>query len=561
MDPRIASTPLSYQKTVQLDELEAHPDEGFEFLQRTGAHLFYIPRSHGGRLSNFEELLNVVRIGARRDLTATISHGKTLLGAISVWMAGSEDQKQKLSRLIASGGKIALALTERSHGSDFRATETKAEPCPEGYLLSGEKWLVNNATRSDAMTVLAREANADGQDRLSLFLVLKDELDEGSFCHLPKIKTHGVRGMDVSGIRFDSCTIPRSARVGSRGQGLSILLKGMQVTRIMAIGLSLGSVDTALRVTLSFARERKLYGSPILEISTVRHLLVECFVDLLACECLAATAARGLHVIPRQMSILSSVAKYWIPKKAEEIVGRLATVLGARHYLREEPESGIFQKILRDLPLIGLFDGNAAVNLNWLSSQLFAQLATSTSRDQPARWNSLFSLDAPLPALDLTRLRCASPDGGPLGAWIEACRDCPSAGNDSQGRVWHHLEQDFQKTKNDLERLLGTGRAQARRSTHAFDAAIATSRHYAIASAILTWKHNRNLLGRFFREGDWLMLLALRHLNRQTQPHCCELVGRIVPRLNQLLDENRLFSIYPISLAGQADARYSVDQA
>ena len=66
---------------------------------------------------------------------------------------------------------------------------------------------------------------------------------------------------------------------------------------------------------------------------------------------------------PEQASLSSAMAKYLVPTLAEAGLGSLSVTLGARYYLREEHVHGIFQKMLRDNAVIGLFDGSTAINL------------------------------------------------------------------------------------------------------------------------------------------------------------------------------------------------------
>src|ERR1700754_78416 len=97
------------------------------------------------------------------------------------------------------------------------STEVKAVKVEGGYRLSGEKWLIGNAVRCDALTVMARTKDEAGPRRLSLFLVEKSALDPRSFEHLPRIKTLGVRGAHVSGIRFRESFLGEDSLIGAEG--------------------------------------------------------------------------------------------------------------------------------------------------------------------------------------------------------------------------------------------------------------------------------------------------------------------------------------------------------
>ena len=90
----------------------------------------------------------------------------------SIWMLGSEEQKQRwlpaMARLELLG---AFALTEPDHGSDAVALETTARRDGDGYVLDGEKSWIGNGTIADVIVVWARDT-ADGQ--VKGFLVEKD---------------------------------------------------------------------------------------------------------------------------------------------------------------------------------------------------------------------------------------------------------------------------------------------------------------------------------------------------------------------------------------------------
>ncbi|HYL97466.1 MAG TPA: acyl-CoA dehydrogenase family protein, partial [Blastocatellia bacterium] len=265
-DPRNPLNRFSYERSIELDELEEFPEELRSLLGDWGVPRYYVPVEYGGALSAFDELLFLTRVISRRDLTVAIAMGQIYLGAVHVWIDGSVAQRRLVSDLIRSNKQMAFALTERAHGSDVRATDTEAAKVENGFLLSGEKWLINNGSRASALTVFAKTSANEGSAGLSVFLVVKAFLDESSYSHLPKIRTLGIRGADISGVRFHECLLAADALVGSLGGGLETALKGLMITRTLCSGFSLGAWDAALRLTLEFALERKLYGGAVLDI-------------------------------------------------------------------------------------------------------------------------------------------------------------------------------------------------------------------------------------------------------------------------------------------------------
>src|SRR6185437_7009261 len=92
---------------------------------------------------------------------------------------------------------------------------------------------------------------------------------------LAKIPTHGVRGADISGVRFDRCPVPEGARIGAAGQGLEIMMKSLQLTRVLVPTISLGALDTAIRHVVAFAESRRIGSGTVAEIPHARRILTE----------------------------------------------------------------------------------------------------------------------------------------------------------------------------------------------------------------------------------------------------------------------------------------------
>lgn len=369
---------MTYEQTMIDDELEIFPEQRYQQLNQWGLNDFYVPVAYGGKLKSFETLFGLLRLVSRRDLTLAIAHGKTYLGASAIWVAGNQVQKTWIANYVLNQGVVSLGLTEKSHGSDLVSNEVYAKKVTQGYAISGEKWLINNATRGDAITVLAKTSTRND----SLFLINKKNLEPSTYHHLPKIKTHGIRGADISGIGFNNAVVNTQSLISSEGSGLEVTLKSLQISRTMCASLSLGAADTALRSTMKFVHARQLYGNVLTEIPYVKEVIVNAFLDIIISECLSLFALRCLHFHPEWMSLYSSVVKYFVPTQVESVFDHLAGVLGARSYLRETHEHGIFQKCIRDNRLVGLFDGSTMINLQNIANQINAIIQKSTKNCQ-----------------------------------------------------------------------------------------------------------------------------------------------------------------------------------
>ncbi|AQZ67814.1 Butyryl-CoA dehydrogenase [[Actinomadura] parvosata subsp. kistnae] len=407
-DPGAEGNVFSVAGLLELDRREEFPADACARLDELGLQRFYVPAEHGGGLRSYEDLLQVIRVLSRRDFTVALAHCKTYLGSVAVWVAGTPEQAAALARRVLGGEVVSLALTERDHGSDLLAGSVTATPDAFHHRIDGEKWLINNATRGDLVCVLAR-TGAPGEARgHSLFLVDKHALPEGTYRCLPKVPTHGVRGADISGIAFTGAEVPAGAMVGEPGGGLEVLLKALQITRTLCGGMSLGMAEHALRLATGFAERHRMFGRPLIELPQTARVLAEAYADLMVAEAVTVLSTRAVHSLTAEQSVISAIVKYYVPTLADQVINRLAKVLGARALLVDGP----FQKVQRDHRIVGIFDGNTLVNLNALVNQ-FAGLARGYRRGLVDRegLDAAADLGRELPPLVPARLSLLSRGG------------------------------------------------------------------------------------------------------------------------------------------------------
>ncbi|MDJ1133923.1 acyl-CoA dehydrogenase family protein [Streptomyces iconiensis] len=493
-DPTDGSGPLSYATAAREDTGEEFPAGACAALDRLGVQHFYVPAQYGGALTGLPQLLEIVRTLARRDLTTAIGHGKTFLGAVCIWVAEDRAGAARLAELVRAGEPVSLGLTERTHGSDLMAGEVVADRTARGYRITGEKWLINNATRGRLVCLLARTRAEGGPRGFSLLLVDKNELPAGTYRTLPKVRTLGIRGADISGIAFDGAPVGRECLVGREGEGPETVLKSLQITRSLCTALSLGAADHGLRLAYGFAAGRELYGRRLLDLPMARRTLAESYADLLATEALSTVAARSIHTLPGELSVTSAVAKYLVPTVVDDLVARLRGVLGARSFLADHYAHGRFQKLERDHRIVGIFDGNTMVNLYALTAQ-FRTLA----RNHPRDWTgsvertATFSLGHPLPELRPERLSLLVRRGSTLMGSLPASAEAlaAAAGRDPSLTRAARLALRLVGAAAELHARMGAARlVPGGAPVESFDLARGYSVCFAAACALGLWRHN-----------------------------------------------------------------------
>ncbi len=86
-----------------------------------------------------------------------------------------------------------MAATERAHGSDLLANQTRVDRDSSGLRLTGEKWLISNARKARAVMVFARTLAQGGPRGFSLFLLDKQTLPPERWTTLSRVPTLGLR--------------------------------------------------------------------------------------------------------------------------------------------------------------------------------------------------------------------------------------------------------------------------------------------------------------------------------------------------------------------------------
>ncbi|MFJ6569133.1 acyl-CoA dehydrogenase family protein [Streptomyces sp. NPDC091292] len=569
-DPGDPDEVFSYARCAELDDKEEFPADICHRFQEWGLPDQYVPVEHGGRLRDYEQVLQLVRAVARRDLTCAIGHGKTYLGGVSVWVAGSAEQGARLGADIMAGVPVALGLTERAHGSDLLAGEVRTDDtgdtdatdeqvadAPGHWLVSGEKWLINNATRGSVLSLLTRTRPDGGPRGFSVLLVDKRELDADTYRHLPKIRTHGIRGADISGIAFDGARVPRGALVGAEGAGLEIVLKALQLTRTMCAALSLGAGDHGLRLALDFAEERELYGRRLIDLPQARHVVAGAAADVLLHEAVALVAARAVQTQTAELSVISAVTKYLLPTGTDQVLADLTGVLGARAFLKDVHADGRFQKVERDHRIVGLFDGNTLVNLNSLINQ-FRSLARGFRRGtgDTAGGAAACDLSTPLPPLDPTRLSLVARHGSGVVAGLAACVeeiDRRAELNPALGPVAGAARRLLDVTTAvhaEMEEYQGV---LAEVPPAAFEVARRYTLCWAGAACLGLWTHSTDHVrddpgtGELWRDGLWLHTALDRLLVRLGEPAAAgpDTYEELLGALRTARSSGRLFSLLP----------------
>ncbi|MFB9802539.1 acyl-CoA dehydrogenase family protein, partial [Streptomonospora salina] len=123
---------------------------------------------------------------------------------------------------------------------------------------------------------------------------------------------------------------------------------------LLRAGMTLAAVDTALRLTLDFALDRRLYQGTVTDLPHARATLADAFGRLLRADALVRAAARARTeqaggAPGAEAAALADAAQAAASTALWPVVEDLGVVLGARSYLTEGRHAS-FARVYTELP-------------------------------------------------------------------------------------------------------------------------------------------------------------------------------------------------------------------
>jgi acyl-CoA dehydrogenase len=259
----------------------------------------------------------------------------------------------RLSQKDTSAWQGATWMTEIKSGSDLgAAVETVARPVQGKWLLTGDKYFASNAGAELAVVAARPEGSPRNVRGLALYLVPRHR-DNGQLNYFirrlkDKIATRSVPTGEIELRDADAWLL------GQAEHGIYLILEVLNASRVAN---SLGSVALAQRAladAFCFAKERQVFGKPLIEHPLMRRQFEERFGHLQAAARLAWKAMEFLNETWQEkpphsdryhlFRLVTHLAKYWTAefavqtaKWAMEVHGGLGTLheFRAERWLRE----------------------------------------------------------------------------------------------------------------------------------------------------------------------------------------------------------------------------------
>jgi isovaleryl-CoA dehydrogenase len=207
----------------------------------------------------------------------------------------SDAQRARYLPKLCSGEHVgALAMSEANAGSDVVSMKLHARREGDRYLLNGTKMWITNGPDADVYIIYAKTDPAAGAKGITAFIV---ERDFPGFTRSPKLDKLGMRGSNTCELVFQDCEVPAENVLRNPGDGVRILMSGLDYERTVLSGGPVGIMQACLDEVLPYLHDRKQFGQSIGEFQLMQGKLADMYADLNACRAylyaVAAACDRG----------------------------------------------------------------------------------------------------------------------------------------------------------------------------------------------------------------------------------------------------------------------------
>lgn len=299
---------------------------------------------------------------SRASASVGLSYGAhSNLCVNQIYKNGNDAQRAKYLPKLVSGEHVgALAMSEPNAGSDVVSMKLKADKTDGGYLLNGSKMWITNGGDADTLVVYAKTDVNAGPKGITAFII---EKSFAGFSHGSKLDKLGMRGSNTYPIFFDNCFVPEENVLGGEGNGVKVLMSGLDYERSVLAAGPLGIMQASLDIVVPYLNDRSQFGQPIGDFQLMQGKLADMYVKLSASRAYVYAVGQALDrgETGRQTRKDAAGAILYAAENATQLALDAIQCLGGNGYINEYATG----RLLRDAKLYEIGAGTSEIR-RWL---------------------------------------------------------------------------------------------------------------------------------------------------------------------------------------------------
>jgi alkylation response protein AidB-like acyl-CoA dehydrogenase len=348
---------LIAERAARVDRTEEYPWDNIDVLRDAGFMGMTVPREFGGQGASYLDVVVVIEEIAKACGVSGRIVVEANMGAVGAVMAyGSKEQQELAAKLVLSGDKPAICITEPDAGSAATQMTTRADKRGDTYVINGKKHWITGGGVSRLHLIFARVFEDGEELGIGGFLAIRDETKGLRIGE--REPAMGLRGIPETEVLFEDMEVHESmAVVPPEGlkRGFAGLMNAYNGQRVGAGTVALGVAGGAYEQALAYVQERHQFGRPIAEFQGLQWMLVDMDTQLEAARGLIYAAASSGGEFPDVTK--AARAKIFASEMAIKVTNDALQLFGAAGYSRNRP----MERMVRDARMFTIGGGTAQI--------------------------------------------------------------------------------------------------------------------------------------------------------------------------------------------------------
>ncbi len=354
-------------RAAEIDKENEFPADLWRKMGDLGILGITVAEEFGG--SNMGYLAHVVVMEeiSRASASVGLSYGAhSNLCVNQIHTNGSADQKTKYLPQLCSGEHVgALAMSEPDAGSDVVSMKLKAEKKGDVYILNGNKMWITNGPDADTYVIYAKTDSDAGSRGMTAFIV---ERGFGGFSQAPKLDKLGMRGSNTCELVFEDCEVPAVNILGREGEGVRVLMSGLDFERTVLSGGPVGIMQACMDIVVPYVHDRKQFGQAIGEFQLMQGKLADMYTVLNASRAYLYAVARACDRGLESRKDAAAVILY-TAEQATQSALQAIQALGGNGYINDYGTG----RLLRDAKLYEIGAGTSEIRRMLIGREIFSE--------------------------------------------------------------------------------------------------------------------------------------------------------------------------------------------
>jgi acyl-CoA dehydrogenase family protein 9 len=345
--------------SVEIDQTQEIPEWSIRKLFDLGVMGMIIPQEYGGGgfgITSYNRAL--MRIGESCGSTAVMVSAHQSIGCGALKLFGSEDQKQRYMKHLATDMLSAFCLSEPNVGCDAAGQQTRFEKTDSGdYIIrSGlKKWATSGAL-AGFFTVMGKMKMTDPKtgkekDRITALIVTPDM--EGVEIYQRNRSKCTIRGTWQARLRFKDVQVPKENLLHQEGKGINVALTCLNYGRCTLAAGMVGAARTALRQAGKWARYRYQFDRPIAEFEQVQDKLATMHAYTYAMEAMLYMVTGMVDRNDEDIMLETALVKVFCSEMGFRVTNHAMQIMGGEAFMTENE----VERLWRDSRINAVVEG------------------------------------------------------------------------------------------------------------------------------------------------------------------------------------------------------------